>query len=241
MQRMRRRVVFLLLGVMICVLNLHAGFSFEFDIVSAFIWRGEDAYDNNPAFQPSVTYTFGDSGFSVNVWGSFPLADRAEYKEWDEVDVTFNYDFRVSENISLSVGMIDYVFYAMPGYTFKNGNSQEFYIIAGLPGIFLGPSVSVYYDINLGSGLYVELVAGHTFAFTEKVDLELGASLGYRSKLYIDESGISDLNLSASVPFSMGKVRITPSLHFTRVYLEPLYYSGVNKSKFWLGINFGID
>ena len=75
---MRRRVIFLLLGTLICTLGLHAGFNFECDVVSTFMWRGWDLYGNRPAFQPSVTYAFGDSGLSVNVWASFILKDRDE-------------------------------------------------------------------------------------------------------------------------------------------------------------------
>jgi uncharacterized protein (TIGR02001 family) len=241
MERIRRQVVLLFLVVLLCTISLHAGFSFEFDFVSAFIWRGMDIYDNKPAIQPSVTYTFGDSGLSVNAWGSFVLTGDKDYREMSEVDLTVNYDFRVSENISLSVGFINYGFWFMPDYTFKDGNTQEFYISAGLPRVFLSPSVSVYYDINLASGLYVELSGGHSFAFTEKVGLELNASLGYNSKLFIDESGISDLNISASIPFSIGNVRITPSVHYTHVYLEPFYFDGSDKNKFWFGVNLVIE
>lgn len=238
---MRRRVIFLLLGVLICTLNVHAGFSFEFDVVSAFMWRGDDLYDNRPAFQPSVTYAFGDSGLSVNVWASFVLTDRGEYKTFDEVDFTVNYDFQVSENVSLSVGMMNYGFYFINDYSFKEGNTQEFYITAGLPRFFLGPSLSVYYDINLAKGLYVELSVGQPLTLTEKLNLELGASLGYNSKLYIDESGISDLNISASLPFSTGRLSIRPSVNYTHVYLEPLYYEEGNKDKFWFGVHVGIN
>jgi len=241
MQRMRRRVVFLFLGVLICTFTVHADFSFECDVVSTFMWRGWDLYDNRPALQPSVTYAFGNSGLSVNVWASFILKDRDVDKELDEVDFTVNYDFQVSENLSLSVGMINYGYYFVHDYSFKDGNTQEFYITAGLPRFILGPAVSVYYDINLGKGLYVELSVGHPFTLTEKLNLELGASLGYNSKLYIDESGISDLNISASLPFSTGRLRIAPSVNYTHVYLEPLYYEDGKKDRFWFGVNIGIN
>lgn len=241
MHRMRKQVIFLLLGLLIGTFNGHAGFRFEFDIASTFMWRGFDLYENRPAFQPSVTYAFGDSGLSVNVWASFILEDRDIDKELDEVDFTVNYDFQVSENVSLSVGMINYGYYFLPDYSFKNGNTQELYITAGLPRFILGPVLSVYYDFNLGKGWYVELSVGRAIALTEKLNLEIGASLGYNSKLYIDDSGISDLNVSASLPFSVGRLKITPSVNYTHVYLEPLYYEEGKKDRFWFGANFAID
>jgi uncharacterized protein (TIGR02001 family) len=241
MERIRKQTILLVLAVLLCTISLHAGFSFEFDFVSAFIWRGMDVYNNKPAIQPSVTYAFDDSGLSVNVWGSYVLTGNKDYREMSEVDITVNYDFRVSENISLSVGFINYGFWFMPDYTFKDGNTQEFYISAGLPRALLSPSVSIYYDINLGSGLYVEFSGGHSFALTDRVGLEFNASLGYNSKSFIDESGISDLNISASVPFSIDNVRMTPSVHYTHVYLEPFYFDGIDKDKFWFSINLVID
>ncbi len=238
---MRKRLVFLLLGVLIGTLGLHAGFSFECDVVSAYMWRGFDLFDTRPAFQPSVTYAFGDSGLSVNVWGSFVLSDRDEYKEFDEVDFTVNYDFQVSENVSLSVGMINYAFYFIPDYSFKDGNTQEFYITAGFPRVFLGPSFSVYYDINLAKGLYVELAVGKGITLSERLKLEFGASLGYNSKLYTDESGISDLNISVSLPFSTDRFTFTPSVNYVHVFLDSLYHYEWKRDKFWVGVNIGIN
>lgn len=222
--------------------NLHAGFSYEVGFVSSFVWRGMDLYPKNkPALQPSITYTCGDSGFSINMFASYTLTDRNELRELEEIDFTFNYDFQISENISLSVGMTNYGWYYIPDYTFKEGNTQEFYAILGFPRVFLGPSFSVYYDINLGDGLYASFSVGHAFKLSKKVNMEIGASLGYNRKQWIDESGISDLNLSAAIPFSAGKLSITPSFNYTHVYLESLYREGNKKDKLWFAVIIGVD
>ncbi len=222
-------------------LNLHAGFSYEVGFVSSFVWRGSDVYNKRSAFQPSITYTFGDSGISINLWASYVLTNRDEYKEFDELDFTFNYDFQISENVLLSVGMINYGYYYIPHYTCKNGNTQEFYAILGFPRVFLGPSFSVFYDINLGDGLYALFSVGHTFKLSGKTNMEISASLGYNRKQWINESGISDLILSAAIPFSVGKLSVTPSFNYTHVYLESLYREGDKKDKLWFAVIIGIN
>jgi uncharacterized protein (TIGR02001 family) len=232
----------LLVVVFIGSLNLHAGFNYELGFVSGYVWRGMDNLPKNkPAVQPSITYTFGESGLSVNLWASFSMVERNELKQEDEFNITINYDFQISENLSLSMGMINYTFYNIPGYTFKRGNTQEFYMMLGFPGMFLGPSFSMFYDINLADGWYALVSVGHTLTFSEKTSLEVSASLAYNGKLYIDESGISDLHLSAALPISMGSFTITPSIHYNRAYLESLYREGNKKGKFWFGIIMTID
>lgn len=239
---MRKLSILSLLVVFIGSLNLHAGFSYELGFVSGYVWRGMDNLPKNkPAVQPSITYTFGESGLSVNLWASFSMVERKKLKKEDEIDITVNYDFQISENLSLSMGMINYTFYNIPGYTFKRGNTQEFYMMLGFPRMFLGPSVSVFYDINLADGWYALASVGQTLTFSEKTSLEVSASLAYNGKLYIHESGISDLHLSAALPISMRAFTITPSIHYNRAYLESLYREGNKKGKFWVGIIMAID
>ena len=49
----------------------------QVDLVSRYVWRGFDLLpDNHPAIQPSLTIDLGESGFSLNVWSSFALAQR---------------------------------------------------------------------------------------------------------------------------------------------------------------------
>jgi hypothetical protein len=236
------RLILILLIVFIGSPDLHAGFSYEVGFVSSFVWRGMDQYPKNkPALQPSITYTFGDSGISINLWASYVLTNRDEYKEFDELDFTFNYDFHISENVILSAGIINYGYYYIPHYTCKAGNTQEFYVILGFPRFFLGPSFSVYYDINLGDGLYGLFSLGHTLKLSGKINMEINASLGYNRKQWIDESGISDFNLSAAIPFSIGRLSIASSINYTHVYLESLYREGDKKDKLWFAVLIGIN
>ena len=49
------------------------------DALSGYIWRGGVlGADDKAVLQPSLTLGFGESGFSVNVWGSFFVQSRTE-------------------------------------------------------------------------------------------------------------------------------------------------------------------
>lgn len=65
------------------------GIDFTADVVSNYVFRGEDVHSNKfvqdgksygsfntaPAFQPSLTFNFAE-GWSLNIWGSFALTGR---------------------------------------------------------------------------------------------------------------------------------------------------------------------
>ncbi len=209
------------------------GFDFQVDFTSRYIFRGWDLNPvHKPAVQPSVTYGFGESGFAVNVWGSFSFED----KEVNETDVTLSYDFKTSENLALSVGFIHYGWYFAPGFTFKNNATHEFYLTAGFPNVILGPELTVYYDIGAGDGLYALLSVGGSMKLKGKLAVDLSASLGYNGGQWLPEdagTGFSDLNLGAAVPFKAGKVTITPFVTYTFVLLDAVG----DENHFWFGVS----
>ena len=198
-----------------------AQMSFQVDTMSRYVWRGFDLFaPNNGAFQPSATYTFGDSGFSANLWTSFALGDRATYRYDDEIDLTLAYAFKTPEAYSLSVGMIHYGWYFDRHFTFRQSTTQELFITAGLPAAFLQPSLSVYYDVTMGTGLYACLKVGRTLPLTESLPLNLSACLGYNSRQWIEASGFSDLTLGASLPIKAGgRLIVAPQINYTFVFM----------------------
>ncbi|MCX6561238.1 MAG: hypothetical protein NTZ26_12090 [Candidatus Aminicenantes bacterium] len=93
-----------------------AQLSAQADLVSRYIWRGFDLFSpNNGAFQPSLTYAFGGSGFSANIWISFALGDRALYRADDETDLTVTYAFKTPESLALAAG------FSIPRLAFRSG------------------------------------------------------------------------------------------------------------------------
>lgn len=72
------------------------GVTFDATWVSKYLWRGIDLLDDKAAFQPSVDVDLFGSGFSVNVWASYPAAagdmNKHTAAEASRVDATeFNY------------------------------------------------------------------------------------------------------------------------------------------------------
>jgi len=234
--RVRAMISAAVLGILFGAAPLSAQFEFQADFMSKYIWRGMDLlWNNNPAFQPSVTYTFGESGFSVNLWGSFALSERSIYKTVDEIDLILDYSFQLSDKVGMSVGFINYGYYFVPEFDFKDGTTQEFYVSAGLPDVFLSPTLTAYYDMNWGTGLYVVLEGSHSVELSETLGLDLYAGLGYNSKQYIDDSGLSDLTIGASLPISFGDWTIAPQVNYTFVFLESVN----DENELWFGISIG--
>ena len=96
---------------------------------------------------------------------------------------------------------------------FKDNTSQEVYATVARTDLPLSPTLSVYYDFNLGSGLYVTLGGSHELKMSEKVSMEVGGLIGFNSRQYIDKTGFSDIDLYVKVPLAVGKLTLTPSLN----------------------------
>jgi uncharacterized protein (TIGR02001 family) len=220
--------------VMISAASAAAQISFQIDTMSRYIWRGFNLFaPDNAAFQPSATYKFGESGFSANVWTSFSLGDRAIYKYDDEIDLTLAYAFKTPEDYSLSVGLIHYGWYNDRHFTFRHSTTQEFFVTAGLPKAFFQPSLSVYYDVNMGTGLYACLKVGQSLPLSESLPLNLSACLGYNSRQWINTSGLSDLTFGATLPIKAGAMTIAPLVNYTFVFLKE-----VNpRNELWFGLS----
>jgi uncharacterized protein (TIGR02001 family) len=208
--------------------------SVQADVFSRYVWRGFDLFPpDNPAFQPSLTYTLGETGFSANIWSSFALGNTGELKSAREIDLTLAYAFKVPEKYSLSLGFIHYGWYFSSHFQVGAHTTQEFYLSAGLSEVVFQPSLTLYYDVNLGSGFYALLEAGHTIELGGVIGLELSAALGYNSRQFIDTSGFSDLTFGARIPFKIGeRLVIAPQIDFTHVFLRAV---NPDRGELWFG------
>lgn len=213
--------------------QLKAGFSYQVDFVSRYIWRGFDLNPNKkPALQPSITYAFGKSGLSFTLFTSFSFED----KNTNEIDFFLDYEFKTSADFSLSAGFFNYGWYFRDNFKFKDDTSQEIYVSAGLPNLFLCPRFTAYYDFGNGDGFYFQLETGHSLKLSENVNLDLSASLGYNAGQWLAEGvdrGFSDLNLGAAFPFKVKRFEITPFATYTFVLLDAIG----SENHFWFGIS----
>ena len=209
------------------------------DALSGYTWRGGVlGADDKAVLQPSLTVGFGESGVSVNVWGSFFAQNRTALESFDELDFTADYSGTLSEEngIGFSVGYIQ--------YTFPNGgpgaeHSEEVYGSLSFDHA-MAPSVTVYYDFGLIKDFYATAGIGPEFPLGDGDNapvLGIGASIGISGKKYGGSSGFNDVTLSASIGWASGNISFTPSVGYS--YAD----DGVNadNSSFWIGVSFGIS
>ncbi len=209
----------------------------QVDLASRYIWRGFDLLpDNHAAIQPSFTADLGKSGFSLNIWSSFALAQRGMLKYSDEIDLTLSYKFAMPEGWDLSAGFTHYGYWFAEDFRFKDSTSQEVYVTAARTDLPLSPTLSLYYDFNLGSGLYMTVGGSHELKVNEKVSVKAGGLIGFNSRQYIDKTGFSDIDLYIKAPFALGRLTLTPSLNV----MIPLLDEVNEDVEFWFGFSAAI-
>jgi hypothetical protein len=96
------------------------GIDLDTTLVSKYVWRGYDLFDDHGAFQPSVNVDLFDTGFSVNVWGSIPMGTGSNghgdgINVWQEYDYTLAYGITLFEDecYALDLGA-NYIYYHFP-------------------------------------------------------------------------------------------------------------------------------
>jgi hypothetical protein len=234
---MKKLVLLLLVCLVGATLTLPGAVAGQVDLVSRYVWRGFDLLsDNHAAIQPSFTVALGKSGFSLNLWSSFALAQRATFKYSDEIDVTLSYDFKMPEGWELSAGFTHYGYWFAEDFSFKDATSQEVFASVARTDLPLSPTLSVYYDFNLGSGLYVTLGGSHELKVSEKVSMELGGLVGFNSRQFTDKTGFSDIDLFVKAPLALGKATLTPSLNV----MIPLLDEVNEDVEVWFGLSAAI-
>ncbi len=234
---MKKSVLFLLVCLIGATLPLPGAVAVQVDLVSRYIWRGFDLLpDNHAAIQSSLTIDLGKSGFSLNVWSSFALAQRGVFKYSDEIDLTLEYAFKMAEGWELSAGFIHYGYWFADDFKFKDHTSLEVYALVARTDLPLSPTLSVYYDLNLGSGLYVTLGGSQEWKVGEKANLEVGGLIGFNSRQYIDKTGFSEIGLYARLPLRLGGLTLTPSLNV----MIPLIDEVNEDTEIWFGLSAAI-
>ena len=209
------------------------GIQTDLTLVSRYIWRGFDTIsDNRPAIQPSYTLSFGKSGFGLNLWSAFALADT----DFIELDLIAGYDRAVSEELTLSAGMGYFTFPSLPHWPDKNSTSPEAYLGMTACSFPLSPSLTFYYDFNLGDGFYGTFSLNHSLPIKGSILCPyflIGYTTQYH-KIGVDP-GISDVCFGLSMDFFTKGVTFTPSVNYVVVPNHT-----INKeNEFWVGFSIG--
>jgi uncharacterized protein (TIGR02001 family) len=212
---------------------LSADFYFQADFATRYIWRGFDLNPyKKPVLQPSIEYSLGNSGLSLDLWMSFSF----ENKELNETDLTLTYSGKLSEQFSFKAGLIHYGWYFAPNFRFEDDTSHEIFASLGMPEIVFQPEVTIFYDFTTGDGLYILLETGYSCEPVSSLKTSLSASLGYNGGQWLAEEtdpGFSDLNIGLSLAYAWNDFQIIPFANYTFVLLEAIG----KENHFWFGIS----
>jgi hypothetical protein len=207
------------------------------DPVSHYVWRGFDMMDGGGAIQPWATVELGVSGLSLGVWSSFCVLERDRLvggvprSEFDELDVSLDYALDAGP-LSVSAGAIHYSFFGVEGFPDKGSTTYEAYVGAGLSQLPFAPTVTAFYDFNLGDGFYLTFSGEQELPVA--VPLSLSFSMGYMDQTWRPKAGISDVNVGLSLPLSVGGLSVTPLVALTH---SPAVGDWDATNTFWGGLS----
>jgi hypothetical protein len=136
---------------------------FGVDWMSQYVWRGLQLSDEW-VFQPSIDFGYGPASF--NFWANWD----SDTEEMNETDLTLNYTYAV-DKLSVDVG---YIYYSLD----STDDTMEFYAAAAYDFI-VSPSLTVYWDVDEGGGLYIVLAADYSRELAEQVTFDFGISASY--------------------------------------------------------------
>lgn len=202
------------------------------DIMSSYIWRGFELHEDM-AVQPSVGITY--RGFGANLWSDY----NTDPGEAVETDLTLNYTF-AKDKFNFDAG---YIYFSLDGAD----DTQEIYASVGYD-VLLSPALTVYYDIEEGSGSFITASIGHDFTFEKDISLSFGAAVSYNmeSRYSIgDYSDFHNLDLSAALTVPVAEnISILPKIAYTaalsddaKTAIKALSKDGDTSSFLYGGIN----
>jgi len=206
------------------------GFCSDFTLVSKYIWRGFDTIsDDRPAIQPSCTLNFGKSGFWLNLWSAIALTDTS----FVEADVIVGYSQNLSDMLTLSAGGGYFTFPSLTGWPDRNSTTPEIY--TGITACFVpfSPTLTVYYDFNLGDGIYSTFSLNRVFQVKSQT-LCPSITVGYTNqyhKIGVERSW-SDINFGLSSDFALKSITLSPSINYVIVPNHTIN----DENEFWVGL-----
>jgi hypothetical protein len=181
----------------------------EADVVSKYLFRGWDVYDDRPAFQPSFTLNTPNIGLGFNVWGSWALSGRdpndAFTRQLDEIDLTFFLRRRFWQ-FECGIGHIAYIYpetVAHDGYTGELFTDMRFYVPLTPDWFSTSAYAFLAYDYDKGNDFYLRVGADASFQFGVAENTTLSFPLqfwvGHNNGQFNVDPGISDVNFAAGV------------------------------------------
>jgi uncharacterized protein (TIGR02001 family) len=167
--------------------------STDFTIASDYIFRGLKYGDLS--LQPSVEFTQYD--FYAGIWAQQPLEKRKSKGYSDEVDLYFGYSPKLTDTLSLDLGVTHYRYPNSSDYSTEAFVGANYTISKFTPGIY------AYYDFDLK----VFTVQGN-LGFSIPLD-QLGTSLDLSASIGSASPDVGDsyvyYSVGASVPYKLNE------------------------------------
>lgn len=218
--------------------------------VSKYLWRGYDTLDDHGAFQPSINLDLFQSGFSVNVWGSFALSKG--FEDVDELDYALAYGYTFFEEEPYAIDLsAAFIYYDFPNTTSDLADTLEAGVALAMPNLLeLGPRYLVpsWYsgylwpkDDDLGPeegwhhifGLAYDIPISPLLSNQEEQAISLAADVTYNDGTFDSDSGISHATFGVSTSFEVGPLSITPSATYQWSFEDSVN----DEDEFWSGIS----
>ncbi|MFH1743194.1 MAG: hypothetical protein ABIH23_29665 [bacterium] len=225
------------------------GVDLDATYVSQYMWRGYDILDGDPAFQPSVNFDLFQTGFSLNVWGSFGLSSGSE--DYDELDYTLAWGRTFFEDAAYAIDFsANYIYYDYPNVDSENADVQEIGVGISLPNLapvgpgYLVPSYYAGYDWSAYSGgpeegwfhifgLGYDLPIPALLPDQEEQALSFTADLTYNDGAFDSDPCWSHTTAGLATNFEWKGFTLTPSVN----YQWSLDDSVNDEDEFWAGIS----
>lgn len=248
-----------ILGLLVCLLAGAAfaqdyweerflGIDLDATVVSKYMWRGYDILDDRAAFQPSINFDLFQTGFSLNVWGSFALSSG--FEDLDELDYSLAYATTFFEEEAYALDFaVTYIYYDFPNTTSKYADGQEIGVEISFPNLLeIGPSFLVpswysgyLWPAHSGGpergwhhvmGLAYDLPITPLLPGQDEQALSFSTDLTYNDGTFGSESGFSHATIGLSTTFEVGDFSITPSLNYQWSFEDTVN----DEDEFWAGI-----
>lgn len=217
-KRISVAAVLIVAGAMTAVAQDKVEANVSADVVSQYIWRGQDLGD--VSLQPTLGISY--KGLSLTAWGSVGLTDDEDTKEFD---LTLAYSTG-----GFNVGITDYWFNSPESRYFHYSSHSTSHVFEANIGYDFGPVAIQWYTNFAGNdgvnddgdraySSYVELSAPFSFG-----GIDWSAAIGavpYTTSFYADASGFAVTNISVS---ATKDINITPSFSvplFAGIHTNP--------------------
>ncbi|MBI9016352.1 MAG: hypothetical protein JEZ07_03720 [Phycisphaerae bacterium] len=218
-------------------------------VVSKYMWRGYDLYDDHGAWQPSIDMDLFDSGFGVNVWGSFALSSGFELAE--ELDYTLYYCFSLFEEEQYAVDFyfnyiyFDYIHTSSDADVYESGGEVSLPNLLKIGDLAIVPSYYVGHDSMAQSGTGINSGWFHILGLSWDMPLKcpvreveqlfsFNTEVVFNDGAYEADHDWSHAVAGLSTTFEISNWSITPS-----VYYQLSMDDSVNdEDELWAGISF---